>query len=314
MAINQALLDLQKRLEQSSSKFVGNRVKYVTVKEGQPVTFSVLWDTSKEHDFWCIRGTHYLTDDLKVDCPKECSGEPCPICDLRNEYFEQLKQKKDEKQELQSLGQDTTEVVQQLEILDEIVDTLKPNKKFCLNVLVSGDNTISLYSAPWTVFEKILEQVKINLKGGDFDPINILDPYNSYRFTVNRTSESGNIRYNTSIAVRSSPLISNPDGTPNESAIAKLIESMIDFPTYFKPIDPVEVQSVLDKYLNPVEETKSKGNVLQQPAKIVEQPQPVLQRSPEVEKSAAIESPAPQQSDSSRLAQRLRSQSTKRGS
>ncbi len=174
-----------------------------------------------DNQFFVTHGNHWVGD-KPYACPRIWDGTECPICKFG---FDLLKDEKISKDEAKRQA---------------TVKTWMPNQAYMMNIFFPAvkknpedlHNRVMFYNAPKTVLDICTTTLMQNDAGDPESPEAFgvfFDENNGFLFELQVTKQGKNNSYKTSKFLPTPrPMIRNADGSPNEKALAKLLESRHD--------------------------------------------------------------------------------------
>jgi hypothetical protein len=176
---------------------------YLNVAVGKPVTFYPLCEeyTSKSTLWYLPVGVHFVNK-RQVVCSQVAGAGPCYVCERIRE--------------MEKRGVPESEIFR-----------VRGPAKYAMNVLVKGELSPRVFLAPATVAGEIVDAWKGMLD----ENINIFDPLASTAFTVTRSNQGEDTRYEVDCDVNSTPIVSGEDA---EGRIAKILKSAANLDHRFR--------------------------------------------------------------------------------
>jgi hypothetical protein len=184
-------------------KIIRKRNDFLSIELNKPTTFFVLCEEYSSKGYWIHPvGSHFINK-RQIVCHEVAEAGSCFICD-------QIR-------ELETKGTPEREIF-----------PFRGPKKLAMNVLVKGEETPRMFLAPRTVGEEIWRTWEQTLNQ---DNINIFDPTASTAFTVTRTGQGRDTKYQVITAPRPAPIIV---GENAEERIAKILRAAANLEQRFQ--------------------------------------------------------------------------------
>jgi hypothetical protein len=171
--------------------------------------------------FYVTHGNHWFGDKPHA-CPRVWDDTECPICKFGFDLLKDEKISKDDQKRRR------------------VIETWMPNQCYMMNIFFPAvkknpedlHNRVMFYNAPKTILDICTATLMRDDAGDPESPEAFgvfFDENNAFLFELQVTKQGKNNSYKSSkFLATPRPMIRNTDGSPNETAIAKLLESRHD--------------------------------------------------------------------------------------
>lgn len=199
--------------------------------------------TGMDNQFYITHGNHWVSD-KPYPCPRVWSGDKCPICDFGFQLLKDEKISKDDEKRR------------------NVVKQWMPNQQYMMNIFFPVDkknpedlhNKVMFYNAPKTVLDICTAALMRDDPGDPESPEAFgafFDESNAFLFELQVLKQGKQNSYKTSkFLTTPRAMIRNADGSANEKALAKLLESRHDLFSKVQAPDMGNIQRVFDLMVN----------------------------------------------------------------
>lgn len=196
-----------------------------------------------DNQFYITHGNHWVSD-KPYPCPRVWSNEKCPICDFGFQLLKDEKISKDDEKRR------------------NVVKQWMPNQQYMMNIFFPVDkknpedlhNKVMFYNAPKTVLDICTAALMRDDPGDPESPEAFgafFDESSAFLFELQVLKQGKQNSYKTSkFLTTPRPMIRNADGSANEKALQKLLESRHDLFSKVEVPDMSKIQRVFDLMVN----------------------------------------------------------------
>jgi hypothetical protein len=294
---------IREKIKAAQTKFGGGN-KFLSLEAGKPQTVFVLTgEYGPDGLFYRQSGIHYLGKE-QIICPRIAHDAECPLCAVIDTVKEQISGLKNQAEDQARAGDKdgAEETDTEVTALEQQVDEIYPSKKWLFNVLVKGETKPRVFTAPWTIFKEVWGTYS---KNANDEGVDILNPEASFAWVFGKTGANRkDVKYEAQVLLNSRPLIAAADGSPDEAAIAAVLEARYNLDEEVKSLSFEEIDKAYQKFLSGDQKEQNKPSNGSFRSSGASRPSPRQEEHQQTAKTAA------QTTAASSLAARLKNRTT----
>lgn len=210
--------DIENQLKGGRSLEGGTRVPYYKVdNDGESHQFRVLPGTFGESkELWFLGvAQHWVkkgSNRIPLYCPR-MEDSRCPFCDEMESFRDKESELKEalKSKEVKNDKNKYREIEGELKVIAKIISYTAPRSSYMMNVLDRDDSSVKVYSAPKTVFAKIMSHFSE-------DGPEIFDVNEGHDFRIKKKRKGRSVEYPVELVPKVTPV------KPTESAIQDVLD------------------------------------------------------------------------------------------